>query len=141
MSDEQQAFEVLQRRIDPGEIQVGIDVWKVNRPGGPFYSAADNGLPILVLAGAVVYSFMHSWLWGIVSLICSVLLFVSVINKFVFNRARRRITRYVLSDLSCWQEIWEEGCLSLRCSSGGGECYPGRDDWTAFVLEAEKPDA
>ena len=141
---EEHAFQALLRDYENGKIEIGVNTVKYNQAGAPFHRPWDNGLPALIIAGLVIWNFSLAWEAGAVSLGCGVLFFFFFVGPWVLKRVRKRVLDFALSSSTAWQELWDEGGLSIRRGSEG--VFTPRDDWSAFVLDqptsaAPQPDA
>ena len=126
---------LVKRGVEEGEIELGYNHWVLNKPGSQVYSQGDHVIPTLFIAAIVAYSFyIGGIVWGLISLLCGILLFLIFVRGWVMLRLEQRTRRLALSDADNWTRLWESGALSLRLGADPEiECFSGRDDWIAFA--------
>ena len=131
---QQIAFDQLRSAYMKGNISIGVNTARYNRPGSDFYRAWESSVPTLSLFTLVVYCFTQGWLIGIAAFFGSTLVFVTLVRKFVMSRVHTRVIEHALTDLLYWEELWNDGSLSLR--RGDRQAIaPRGDSWISFVLE------
>ena len=137
MSADDNLHSLIKENLESGRIELGIDVVRLNRPDSPVYRWSDHNLPGMLLLLLVVYNFYSAgWVWGLLSLVCSVALFFSLIRKWGFSRLKRRTQQYALSSSDSWSNLWTFGGVSMRLTdSDTVDCISPDDPWRDFARE------
>lgn len=130
MSSDDNFLKVLQEAAYSHKIQIGVDFWKVNRPGSPFYSYFDNIVSLIfsVLIGYWWYA-NYNLAFAVISFVVAFL----VSGRIIIKRATGRARNAALSDSYIWWEMWTAGALSIRSSNGNQCCFSPRDSWRDFA--------
>ncbi len=128
---------MVQEAHDLGRIEIGVGEVQLNRPGSPVYRWSDHNLPGLLIAVAVIANFVLSgWKWGLVSLVCGLVLLLWQVRKWGFARLRRRTLSYVFSSVEAWMQLWDIGALSIRLKNQPEiYCMSPRDNWVDFARQ------
>ena len=137
MSSDDNFHSLIKENLDSGRIELGIDVVRLNRSDSPVYRWSDHTLPGMLLLFLVAYNFYSAgWVWGLLSLICSVVLFLSLVRKWGFSRLKGRARHYALSSSDHWSNLWTLGGLSMQLTgSDPAYCYSPEDSWRDFARE------
>ena len=133
-SQQQIVFDQLRNAYMKGNISIGVNTVRYNRPGSEFYRGWESSVPTLALFTLVVYCFTQGWLIGITTFFGSALVFVTLVRKFVMSRVRTRVIDYALTNLLNWKELWNDGGLSLR-KGDRHAISPREDSWIDFILD------
>ena len=120
-----------------GLVEIGVGLVQLNRPGSPVYRWSDHNLPALLVLAAVVLTFvLGGWKWGLVSLVCGVILVLWQVRKWGFKRLRERTLKYVFSSTEAWMQMWDIGALSIRLKNQSDiYCMSPRDNWVDFARQ------
>lgn len=137
MSSDDNFHSLIKKSLVSGRIELGVDWVRLNRPDSPMYRWTDHNLPGLLVTAAVVLNFyLGGWVWGLISLTCSVVLFFWLIRKWGFSRLDKRTRQYVLASSDNWWRLWEFGGLNMRLTgSDTVNCVSPGDSWRDFARE------
>jgi hypothetical protein len=136
MASDQELFERIWYAVHDKQVDIGVNLRRLNKPGSPVFNTMENGLPLLIiLFGVVAAVIAGGILWGLAILASGVILFLTVINIWVMDRLRRRTMQQALSGLTDWQSLWDLGGLSLRLLSDRAveSDSAAEDDWRGFA--------
>lgn len=136
LAGDQELFERIWHGARDKQVDIGVNLRHLNKPGSPVFSTMENGLPLLViLVGVVGAVIAGGILWGLAILASAAILFLTVVNMWVMDRLRRRTLARALSGLEDWQELWDLSGLSLRLIGDRDvECDSMKaDDWRRFA--------
>lgn len=126
------------------KIDIGVDLKRLNKPGGPMYRRSDNLLPwVALICLSIVGYRMVGWI-GVLAVVASMaVLMATTINFAVMSRLRVRTMEYTLSGRQGFEELWAGGGLTLRMPGEPASEISGPDgDWRMFARQRlEKGDA
>ena len=137
MSSDDNFHALIKKAYEAGNLEIGVNCVRLNRPASPVYRWTDHNLPGFILAGFVIYNFYEGGLvWGLVSLGCSVVILLWLVRKWGFSRLDKRAKQYALSSSHNWWQLWNFGGLSLRLRDDRSiDCISPDDSWRGFARD------
>ena len=123
------------------ELSLGLNLIRLNSPGSPVHKASDNNIVVLFLVAMVIINFLQSWIWGLLSVVAVLIIFVMFGRKWVFYRLRKRTEEFVLTNYNNWNESWNKGYLSLSSNNlPDHKCLSPNDSWELFIQNLDIQD-
>ena len=116
------------------ELSLGLNLIRLNSPGSPVHKASDNNIVVLFLVAMVIINFLHSWIWGLLSIVAAPIILMMFGRKWVMYRLRKRTEEFVLTNYNNWNESWNKGYLSLSSNNlPDNKCLSPNDSWELFI--------
>jgi hypothetical protein len=132
------AFERLGRLIVDNQVQLAVDMRRMNAPGSPVFNRGENIVPgFAAIALSLVTMATLGPGPGFVVLGGYFILWYLVLLPRMRLRVHDRTMALALSGPQNFQRLWEMGALQLV--SGGATCTSPGGDWTRFP--ADRPTA
>jgi hypothetical protein len=129
-------LEQLRRLLDEKRVTLGVLIRKMNTPGTPVYSHAENILPAAAIlltsfAAAVV---IHRWL-GAALLVAGCAWWWFRVRPAIRDAVLERTTAHVLAEERNFDLMWARGTITLfaRMPDGTERIARKRDDWRGYV--------
>lgn len=133
-ADDIELFKRLWYANRDGQIDIGVDLRRFNRPGSPTFDRRDNTLPILgTVCCALTAWMLGGWVWGLAILGSGVIFSVTTLNFWLMTRLRNRTLALALSGYDGWEEAWGYGGMSLRRRGEEAETTGPVQDWRPFA--------
>lgn len=118
------------------EVEIGLDLKRLNKPGSPLFSVSDNAVPILLLVVATLAAGMAGGLlWALAAAVAGGVGMAIGTNAFVLRRLRQRAVAMLFAGPDPWQVLWDAGVLSLRIAGRPEtEMESPHSDWRKFAF-------
>lgn len=134
MATDQQLHARIRRAEPAREIEIGVDLRRLNRPDSPVFARWDNALPGFALVAAVLLAFvLGGWVWALAIAASGLILLATVVNLLVMTRLRTRALRMALADAEGWQRLWDLGGLTLRLPGRPESECAAPEDWRTLA--------
>lgn len=129
-------LQALRRLLEEKRVTLGVLIRKLNTPGTPVYSHAENILPAAAIllssfAAAVV---VHRWL-GAALLLAGCVWWWFRVRHAIRDAVMDRTTAHVLAEERNFDLMWARGSITLfaRMPDGTERIARKRDDWRGYV--------
>ncbi|MBR1948320.1 MAG: hypothetical protein IKA30_00845 [Alphaproteobacteria bacterium] len=129
-------FKALQKAVENEELQIALINSKINIPSSPVYNPWEVLLPSLIPAMIGLFLiWLVGIIFGLIFMICGILLSSNVIKKKMEQRLYARTKNYFVSDYNACNELWDFGGIVLiNVANKKLCCIAPEGNWKEFVV-------
>lgn len=133
MSSLQNFHRAVAERVSAGDLQLGVSKMAGADPGSLAFSRFWTSFPYLFTAGyaGALWLLAGPW-WGFVLGVPAAWFFAVYVRQ---KREMRKTRRLAMSCPVSFDQLWDEGALSLRLPHGDAVCLSPHGDYRGFMVE------